>query len=43
MLKIGGNSPAAAYVEMTMTNPPASPRPRRAGSARFTTYYKVQW
>jgi hypothetical protein len=26
-----------------MSSPPANYRPRRAGSARFSTYYKVQW
>ncbi len=26
-----------------MSAPPAPHRPRRAGSARFSTYYEVQW
>jgi hypothetical protein len=26
-----------------MSTPPANHRPRRAGSARFSTYYKVQY
>ena len=26
-----------------MSTPPANYRPRRADSARFSTYYKVQW
>jgi hypothetical protein len=28
---------------MVMSTPPANYRPRRAGSARFSTYFKVQW